>query len=472
MKYKKKELHNIKIRKIIINIIILFLILFSIVKFFFIPQINVTSPKKVELNGNYTPEYHASNFFNDYTKFVKVKNSVNINKEGHYEVIYTLKYLNFTIKEKEIINVEYKGIPTLTLKGKTNLNLCPNEKYKEEGYIAYDDYYGDITNKVKIFYNKNSITYSVKNRNDKEIIKIRKINYIDNEKPEIKLNSSSTINLVQGTIYEEPGYIVTDNCDTDFKLKVKISGEVDEKTIGTYTITYEVTDTRGNTSITTRTINIIPKSTNKSIIYLTFDDGPSRTSTPRILDILKEERVPATFFVTNKNNTLNYLLIREKEEGHTIGLHTASHNYIEIYSSEEAYFKDLKLIHDKVYKITGIDSKIIRFPGGTSNTISKKYNPGIMSKIVPKVLADGYHYFDWNIDSEDAGRAKTKEDIYNNVINNLKPNQSNIILMHDFDNNYKTIDALKDIIDYGKINGYSFEKLTSTSEEIRHKIQN
>ena len=118
-----------------------------------------------------------------------------------------------------------------------------------------------------------------------------------------------------------------------------------------------------------------------STIYLTFDDGPSLDITPKILDLLKKHNIKATFFVINRNSNTDYLIKRAYNEGHTIGLHTSSHNYSKIYANETAYFNDLANIENKVIKITGTSSKIIRFPGGSSNTVSRNYNKGIMTRL-------------------------------------------------------------------------------------------
>src|SRR5699024_8931981 len=128
-------------------------------------------------------------------------------------------------------------------------------------------------------------------------------------------------------------------------------------------------------------------------IYLTFDDGPRDGTTDVILDILKEKGVKATFFVTMNGN--DSLIKRIVDEGHSIGIHTASHKYDIIYASRDNYFNDLEQVHKRIYDITGVDSKLIRFPGGSSNTISKKYSEGIMSTLTKEVLNKGYQYYDW-----------------------------------------------------------------------------
>ena len=152
---------------------------------------------------------------------------------------------------------------------------------------------------------------------------------------------------------------------------------------------------------------------NKSEIYLTFDDGPSNDITPQILDILKEENVHATFFVINFSQNKEELIKRERDEGHSIGLHGYSHEYKKIYKSEETYMNNLNDLQTKVEKVTGVKSIITRFPGGSSNTVSR-FNKGVMTKLVKDVEDAGYKYYDWNVDSDDAGHAKNKEQVYNN----------------------------------------------------------
>ena len=157
------------------------------------------------------------------------------------------------------------------------------------------------------------------------------------------------------------------------------------------------------------------------------------------------------------------------DEGHTIGLHTASHNYKYIYSSTTNFIKDIEKIQEKVARITGEKSSIIRFPGGSSNTVSS-FNPGIMCTLSNMVIEKGYHYFDWNVSSGDAGSKRSKKNTYRNVTNNLSKNRANVVLMHDIYDS--TVDAVKDIIKYGKDNGYTFEKITMDTEMYTHYVNN
>ena len=122
--------------------------------------------------------------------------------------------------------------------------------------------------------------------------------------------------------------------------------------------------------------------------------------------------------------------------------------------------------------MTQVESKIIRFPGGSSNTISKRYQIGIMSYLTKEVVNRGYLYYDWNVDSEDAGRCVGKDAncIYSHVTSNLSLNKCNMVLMHDI--KWNTANALKDIIHYGKNNGYHFAKITEQTPMIKQGVNN
>lgn len=232
-------------------------------------------------------------------------------------------------------------------------------------------------------------------------------------------------------------------------------------------------DQSGNETRKYRIVFVVEKKNyHGGIIYLTFDDGPSYDTTPVILDILKKEKIKATFFVTNQPNELDYLIKRENDEGHSVALHTATHHYSNVYSSKEAYFNDLKIIRDKVKRITGIESNIIRFPGGSSNTVSIKYFPGIMTYLTNEVNKRGYEYYDWNIDSEDATRKVNANQVYENVIRNLRNDRENIILMHDFSGNNPTKEALLNIIKYGKKHGYIFGVIQEGTTPYHHRVNN
>ena len=213
-----------------------------------------------------------------------------------------------------------------------------------------------------------------------------------------------------------------------------------------------------------------PVPSGEKICYLTFDDGPSK-NTPLILDILKNYNAKATFFVINTGD-IGYIQ-RIHDEGHTVGLHTYSHNYAQLYSSTDAYFNDLQQISDKVESIIGIRPTVMRFPGGSSNKVSAKYCKGIMTQLVTLVQEKGSSYFDWNISSGDADSTTPSYTyIRNNVLNNARNKNSICVLMHDASAKTTTVQALPEIIEGLTNMGYRFEALTPEAYGYHHQNLN
>lgn len=472
---KKKYFPSKKIKLFVI--ILVFIIFLFIVLYCITPKIVLNGDKVIEIpyGENYTEEgATAKHFQEDLTKNIKITHTIDTNKVGRYEVTYTLKHSFYKIKKKRIIKIVDKKEPVIVLEGEKEVNICPNSEFQEIGYTATDEYDGDITSKVKVKRKKDEIIYSVKDSSGNMYSITRKVNKIDPTKPEITLKGTVTMYLTPEDTFQEPGYTASDNCSGDITDKVVVSGHVEVGKIGTYILTYEVEDDSKNKTSVERKVIISEKTDPNSgvikpgVIYLTFDDGPSNVTTGDILNVLKEEGVKATFFVTN--NGPDYLIKRMYDEGHTVALHTASHNYAKVYQSENAYFEDLKIVSDRVKRITGHTSKIVRFPGGSSNTISRKYNKGIMSRLSEELFNQGYRYYDWNIDSNDAYNAKTKEAVYHNVTTHLSKSKANVVLMHDIKTT--TRDAIRDIIHYGKENGYTFERIDMDTHMVRQKINN
>lgn len=194
-------------------------------------------------------------------------------------------------------------------------------------------------------------------------------------------------------------------------------------------------------------------------VYLTFDDGPSPL-TESILDILDEKNVKATFFICGYENADKNKISQILERGHKIGIHAYNHNYKKIYSSEKSFIDDNKKLKNKIKKDFGVDVNIMRFPGGTSNLVSKEYKDGIMSKLIKTMHDNGYEFFDWSISSGDANTdGLTSDSVYENVINGLSPYKENIVLCHDSKGNVATIDALPKLIDEIKRQGYTFDSI-------------
>lgn len=454
----------------LILIIGVVLIIFLLI-YLFIPFFKLKGKREITLEVN--NEYKENGYLTN-AKVLEVSNNINTSKLGTYTVLYKYKKYNKIKETIRVVNIVDKTPPELDLIGNLEINNC-SKSYQEEGYAAFDNYDGDLTQKVEKEIKDGKIIYKVKDSSNNITTKERIFSNIDKEGPVIKLKGSS-VNLKINNKYVEQGYTVTDNCDDDLTSKVEITNNININKEGTYEVIYKVKDKSGNESKKVRKVTVYtPKkcffsvSNGKpGVIYLTFDDGPSTKNTARLLDILKEENVKATFFLIDKTNT-DYLIKRMYDEGHTIGLHTASHNYKYIYSSTTNFIKDIEKIQEKVARITGEKSSIIRFPGGSSNTVSS-FNPGIMCTLSNMVIEKGYHYFDWNVSSGDAGSKRSKKNTYRNVTNNLSKIRANVVLMHDIYDS--TVDAVKDIIKYGKDNGYTFEKITMDTEMYTHYVNN
>lgn len=259
----------------------------------------------------------------------------------------------------------------------------------------------------------------------------------------------------------------------DLRRKVvKNNGELDKQTA-------ELEKLKANLDKVKTQANMQNDYYNTKVAYLTFDDGPSE-NTLKILKVLKKYNIKATFFVTAQNLDKADYMKKIVEEGHTIGLHTYSHEYDHIYSGTDEYFKDLQKIHDLVKKTTGVDSRVIRFPGGSSNTISANYSKGIMTTLTDTVIDKGYSYFDWNCDSTDAeykndtGQGRPVEDLVNGTISSAGGQKHICVLMHDTAAKKTTADALPKIIEQLKNKGYCFDKLTvdTPPDEFRHSVNN
>ena len=198
------------------------------------------------------------------------------------------------------------------------------------------------------------------------------------------------------------------------------------------------------------------------VVYLTFDDGPSAT-TESVLDTLKAEGVPATFFVMAADNNEEYLPLLERtvQEGHLIALHTCSHDYKSIYKSPEAYWDDLQKLREKLLPYVPADQEIkwLRFPGGSTNTVSHRYGGSdIMKKLKADAESRGFTYVDWNVCAEDSlGGHPSASTIYNNIIREVGDKNTCVVLMHDTNATKNTAAALPDVIRWFKNAGYRFD---------------
>ena len=160
-------------------------------------------------------------------------------------------------------------------------------------------------------------------------------------------------------------------------------------------------------------------------------------------------------------------------EGHTLASHSYSHEYSSIYTSPDAYMQGLYTMHDKILRDTGYNATIIRFPGGSSNTVSRNYCQGVMTALTKRVEAEGYSYYDGNVDSGDAdGSCMAKDYLVKNVKNGLRSGRVNVVLMHDASSKSTTPQALPEIIADAQARGFSFVPLSSSVPPVHHGINN
>lgn len=195
--------------------------------------------------------------------------------------------------------------------------------------------------------------------------------------------------------------------------------------------------------------------------------------TPRVLDTLKAHNVRATFFIVNYGESGKALIRRMIDEGHTVAIHGYSHDYASIYKSDEAFMQNVYRLRDRLRADFGYEATILRFPGGSSNTVSRQYSVGIMSRLAQRVQNEGFTYFDWNVSSGDAaGTPASSGRIYSAVTSALRHGRSNVVLMHDAGTKSTTADALPDIIQYCLANGYSIQAITPATKPVHHGIAN
>lgn len=202
----------------------------------------------------------------------------------------------------------------------------------------------------------------------------------------------------------------------------------------------------------------------KKIIYLTFDDGPGGKVTTKILDILKEENVPATFFVIGSQIIgQEDLLNRINDEGHSIGLHSMSHDKAKLYSSNESFLKEMFEVKSIIKDATDVDTNILRFPFGVNNNSYK-----LQESLVNLLHENNLKIYDWNVDSTDGANSYATPSLY---IKNATSDKSPIILlMHCGYINKNSVIALPEIIKFYKSQGYEFKKITDDTPELFHYI--
>lgn len=475
---KRVSLKNISVKgKITIIGVLLFLIVAGVISYFVTkcPIVFKEEKVKVEINEDFDAVKNILEVKNGKINDVKINTKdVNYHKLGKYNIVYTYNNNDYEVSVEivdtkkpkfEIVDLDLdvgmKISPKSMVKNiedatKTTVKFKKDYKFDKEGVVAVVvqviDEAGNISEK-------------------KAKVKLVK----DEVGPEI--NGISELTVAKGGKADyNSGVNVTDNRDPNPKLDID-SSKVDIDKLGTYKAKYTATDRSGNKTKKERTVKVVEKKdigtsqqSNEKIVYLTFDDGPS-ANTQKILEILERYNAKATFFVTGTNQNYNYLIKEAHDKGHTIGLHTYCHDYKTVYSSVEAYFDDLTKVGNMVKDLIGYTPKYIRFPGGSSNTVSRKYTPGIMTTLSKEVINRGYQYYDWNGDSTDASGNNVP---VNKLIANATSSKSNNIniLFHDTSAKSTTVQALPAIIENYLARGYRFEAINDSSFAPHQGINN
>lgn len=409
-------------------------------------------------------------------KEIKIHNKVDNKKLGEYQIEYQYQKKVFVLKVF-VDDTHPPQFETINTKILRNTTVDPSSLVKD----IRDD------SKTKVYFKKDYLFNEVKTYRVTIVVedeyenKTEKNAYIlveerDTEAPTIQGIDKMTI-LIGDQIDLRKGVVVKDDHDKnpimtidDSKLNLKKEGE--------YQVYYHVEDHSGNKETYTRDIEVLSQYANREavkdgikICYLTFDDGPS-SNTKEILDILDQYHIKATFFVTGTSPEYFHYIKEAYQKGHTIGLHTYSHDYEKIYSSLNNYIQDLNQIKEVVYEQTGVYTKYIRFPGGSSNLVSKKYNIGIMKRLTKKVIDMGYQYYDWTSINGDGENIKTVNGLKQKAIEEIDGKEDVMFLMHDSESCDNTVKALPDIIDYLIKKGYQFETINQYSPTFHHTVQN
>lgn len=462
--------------------IVLYITLFHVNQFFLRVELNGEKQMDVEYGSSYeepgaTAVLYGTLFWKEgiipEDAALTIQGDVDVRTKGKHDIVYTASYRSLQATDTRTVRVVDTQSPVITLVDVSDETILPGMVYEEEGFTAIDNCDGDITDRVVRTEELGVIIYTVFDSSGNPARVERKIPYYDPLPPEIHLEQGEHITITAGTIYEDPGFTATDNADGDITELVIVEGEeILWYQPGTYQTTYTVTDTFENVTTVTRTVEVVAESRPEivypggKVIYLTFDDGPG-PYTGQLLDVLEKYGIKATFFVTDRG--YDSMMKAIVDQGHSIGIHSVTHTYEQIYASPEAYFRDLLGMQEIIYEKTGVKTTLMRFPGGSSNLVSR-FNEGIMTLLAEAVQDAGFQYFDWNVDSDDAGRARKPETVLDNVIEGVQEKRISVVLQHDI--HPYSVEAVEDIILWGLENGYTFLPLQPNSPNAHHTVHN
>lgn len=414
----------------------------------------------------------------DYSSFIKTvkggeiqdvqidASDVKINQLGEYSVVYSFKDKKTHLKVKVIDSTAPK-VSVKDLKIAQNQTVIPNDLISKidddtKTTVSFEKNY-DFS-KV----GKKEVNIVVEDEGHNKTIASTTIEVVKDVTPPTIIASSFHISLNEKVDLKD--YVsIKDDYDSQPKLTVQADG-FQTSQIGDYQVKYIAEDSAKNRSEKTITVHVQDKTAQQEkVVYLTFDDGPS-LNTPKVLDILAKYNCKATFFVTGMNKNYRDYIAIANSQGHTIGLHTYSHKYNKLYQSVDNYFSDLDKIGQVVKEQIGYVPKYIRFPGGSSNTVSKKYNKGIMTKLSKMVIEKGYKYYDWNAENGDGYSQMSKSEMIRRATSSSK--NEIMILMHDANGKQSTVDILPDVIKYYQNRGYQFNAIDEATKGFHQPINN
>lgn len=478
--------HNWRIAAAVILAVLLVVtgiwyVLFRVNRFSLSIELDGTSGMKLEYGEQFVdPGYRAvlrgSRFWTEGVPMeipVTCTGDLHTEKVGKYAIEYYAQVHGLSAAATRTIRVVDTECPVISLTPDL-ADLEPAPVYKEAGFRAIDNYDGDITDQVVRTVEEGKVTYAVLDSSGNPAYAIRDIPVYDITPPVIELAGGKDVTLTIGTLYEEPGYTAVDNHDGDITELVEVDEvEIDRFHPGEYTVHYRVADSKENETDVARHITVKASKHPREIypsgkvIYLTFDDGPCE-DTPRLLDVLEQYGVKATFFVVDSGYP--EILQRIVEDGHSIAIHTMTHEYSSIYSGIDSYFDDLLGMQQVIYEATGVKTNLMRFPGGSSNTISRKFRKNIMTELTQLVEDAGFTYFDWNVDSNDAGGATRTSEVIRNIEDGVSKETISLVLQHDI--HPFSVSAVEEILQWGLENGYTFLPLEANSPSMHHGPQN
>lgn len=460
----------------------------------------LTFDVEINLDGETTVATEVFSEFNDpgangyiTLSYIGLRHEINLdttdnidnNKLGRYKREYSASFLGREVSISRNVDVVDTTPPEITAPKSITVDFKNQEVKKLEDipftFSAKDLLDGDVTDTVTKQYDKKYCTLTATDKEGNTASYTVEFEFSDKAAPTLTLEADIPVYLEQGEEYTVLTYSAVDDVDGDITDKVTVTGKPNVFAAGTYYVKYEVTDSSFNTATKTQKVVVHEEwdgqkgettTLTQKTVYLTFDDGPGKY-TQYLLNKLKEYNVKATFFVTDQFPKYRKLIKKAYKDGHSIGAHTYSHRFDVVYSSIENYLEDFDKIQSVIKKQTGQETKIFRFPGGTSNTVSQKYAKGIMSALASEMTSRGYIYFDWNYDCGDTS-GKTAKEIYNGVLNHidtrLKTEDSTIILLHDIKE--ETIKAIPKIIEYCLNKGYTFAGLDVNSPNRQFDAKN